>query len=85
MQQAVATRTAGCAVPASRIHHHGTARTRSVVVRAAAATAQDKFIPPWRDVYNELKTKGLRTISPEEAADLLKTGQLYLLVDCDCR
>lgn len=42
--------------------------------------AQDKFIPPWRDVYHDLKSKGLRTISPEEAAKLIKTGD-WVVVD----
>lgn len=78
MQQAVVTRGRVCTAPA-----RGPARTyraRSVVVRAAGV-AQDKFIPPWRDVYGVLKSKELRTIAPEEAADLLKTGQQLMIAN----
>lgn len=71
MQQAVVTRSVVSPVSGGGLHR--SARTRNVVARAAAV-AQDRFIPPWRDVYHELKSKGLRTIAPSEAADLLKTG-----------
>lgn len=60
-------------------------RSRLSSVRVKAATQQavktpDKFIPPWRDCFNVLQQKGLRTVAPEEAAEMLATGQ-WVLVD----
>lgn len=51
----------------------------SLRTRAAATSAAEKFIPPWRDCFNDLKDKGLKTVSPEEAAELLATGKWVLL------
>lgn len=40
----------------------------------------EKFIPPWRDCYAALKQQGLRTVSAEEAKQLVATGD-WVLVD----
>jgi hypothetical protein len=48
-------------------------------VACRAAVATDRFIPKWPDCYENLKAKGLKTISPEEAAKLLETGKWVLL------
>lgn len=44
-----------------------------------AVKTPEKFIPPWRDCYTSLREKGLRTVSPEEANELLATGDWVLL------
>jgi rhodanese-related sulfurtransferase len=48
-------------------------------VATKAVAAPDRFIAKWTDCYADLKKKGLRTVSPEEAAKLLKTGKWVLL------
>jgi rhodanese-related sulfurtransferase len=54
-------------------------RALSLRTQAAATAAAEKFIPPWRDCFNDLQDKGLNTVSPEEAAELLATGKWVLL------
>lgn len=54
-------------------------RALSLRTQAAATAAAEKFIPPWRDCFNDLQDKGLKTVSPEEAAELLATGKWVLL------
>jgi len=63
-------------------------RSRAVRCRAAtksttAVKTPDKFIPPWRDCYQVLKSKGVRTIAPEEAQQLMSTGE-WVLLDVRC-
>ena len=53
--------------------------TRRCRVTAKAVAVPDRFIPKWTDCYAGLKKKGLRTMSPEEAAKLLETGDWVLL------
>lgn len=53
--------------------------TRRCRVTAKAVAVPDRFIPKWTDCYAGLKKKGLRTVSPEEAAELLQTGDWVLL------
>eukprot|EP00882_Tetradesmus_deserticola_P009218 GHRQ01009722.1.p2 GENE.GHRQ01009722.1~~GHRQ01009722.1.p2 ORF type:complete len:254 (+),score=104.27 GHRQ01009722.1:215-976(+) len=76
--QALATRGRTCGVTGVPRTSSTRPAVRSVVCRAAAE--KTIFIPPWRDVYNDLRTKGLRTVAPEEAAEMLATGQ-WVLVD----
>lgn len=67
-------------VPTStRINH------RAVRCRAAATAVKtpEKFIPPWRDCFGTLSKKGLRTVAPEEAQELLATGK-WVLLDVRC-
>jgi hypothetical protein len=57
-------------------------------VRVQAATQQavktpEKFIPPWRDCFSLLQQKGLRTVAPEEAQEMLATGN-WVLIDVRC-
>jgi hypothetical protein len=75
MQQALATRGRACGVTSVPRTSSTRPAVRSLVCRAAADKAA--FIPPWRDVYNDLKSKGLRTVAPEEAAELLATGGCF--------
>jgi hypothetical protein len=75
MQQALATRGRACGVTSVPRTSSTRPAVRSLVCRAAADKAA--FIPPWRDVYNDLKSKGLRTVAPEEAAEMLATGGCF--------
>uniref|UniRef100_A0A383WG05 Rhodanese domain-containing protein n=1 Tax=Tetradesmus obliquus TaxID=3088 RepID=A0A383WG05_TETOB len=77
MQQALATRGRACGVTGVPRTSSTRPAVRSLVCRAAAD--KTPFIPPWRDVYNDLKSKGLRTVAPEEAAELLATGKWALI------
>lgn len=55
-------------------------------VQAAAQQAvktPEKFIPPWRDCFGLLQQKGLRTVAPEEAQEMLATAD-WVLVDVRC-
>lgn len=58
---------------------------RGRTVRVNAATQQavktpDKFIPPWRDCFGVLQQKGLRTVDPKEAKQLMDKGD-WVLID----
>lgn len=79
MQHALARRAPSTGVrPANR-----PLRLSSVRVQAAtqqAVKTPDKFIPPWRDCFSLLQQKGLRTVAPEEAQEMLATGN-WVLID----
>lgn len=62
---------------------HGQSR-KAILCRAATAVkTPDKFIPPWRDCFGVLNKKGLRTVAPEEAKQLLASGK-WVLLDVRC-
>jgi hypothetical protein len=73
-------------VHAAGVSTHARSRGLRLRVHAQAATAVKtpaKFIPPWRDCYEVLRNKGLRTVAPEEAKDLLASGD-WVLIDVRC-
>lgn len=75
MQLARVPTTSTRICPASRARSLHTVRCRA----ATAVKTPEKFIPPWRDCFSVLNSKGLRTVAPEEAQELLATGKWVLL------
>lgn len=63
----------------SMVRRSSTVRCRAATKSSTVVKTPDKFIPPWRDCYQHLKSKGLRTVAPEEAQQLLATGDWVLL------
>eukprot|EP00879_Flechtneria_rotunda_P021178 GHRR01022310.1.p1 GENE.GHRR01022310.1~~GHRR01022310.1.p1 ORF type:complete len:152 (+),score=21.28 GHRR01022310.1:351-806(+) len=78
MQQALARRgCTGIVVTRTLVSNTRLRPCRAVATKAAAK--DNVFIPPWKDVFRTLKESGLRTISPEEASELLNSGTWVLL------